>query len=203
MKLRGVGCGVGPWRKRPWFSSLLGYFPTVGPSTCHHLLWQMAAPTARWGGKMLPVARLHDARHATRAQQIKSQTPEQALYPVPQGHIAHGGPSVNMCQVSQWMVNTVNPHSSQMPCYSLNSPIYWNLFVTPKSILRVLFQSFEDMCRTAKILSAPSAQVPSWGWTRRHSAFWFQLLYGNNWAFLWSTWCHVFHVFALFGDLAV
>lgn len=61
------------------------------------------------------------------------------------------------------MVNTVDSRSSQIPCYLLNSPICSYLFVTPRSIGRVLSQSFAEMRRAVKILSYPKHVFPAEG----------------------------------------
>lgn len=55
-----------------------------------------------------------------------------------------------------------------------------------KSIPAAFLQSFVDMCREGKNLSHPTHMFPSWGQTKGHSAFLFQLSYCKQVPFVWS-----------------
>lgn len=69
--------------------------------------------------------------------------------------------------------NTVNPHSSWIPCLQIHlfTKMHW---VAPKSIIMVLSEWFAHTHRVTKNLSGPTG---TWGQTKRHSAFLFQLSY--------------------------
>lgn len=59
--------------------------------------------------------------------------------------------------------------------------------MSPTSILAAMSRSFTDMHRATKKFDLPLTCVCSWGWTRQHFAFLFQLSNYKQISFLWST----------------
>lgn len=57
----------------------------------------------------------------------------------------------------------------------------------PKSILVMLLWSFTDVYEMATNFEPAPVHLPSWGWTKSHSAFVFQLSHCRQNSFLWSV----------------
>lgn len=70
---------------------------------------------------------------------------------------------------------TVDPHYSEF--VFVNLLVCWNVFVTPRSVLAVLLESFTDQRQSSKTFQLPDARDSSWSQTRWCSVFLFQLSY--------------------------